>query len=255
MYPRSHGRGPSRGERRFGCRRRSDEGVIAETNIDSGVQLTIEYMRLNVSLMGAGCLMALFALTAQAQWLNFPAPGTPMKNGKPNLSAPTPKTHEGKPDLTGTWLHDTTTVEEVRKIFGTKFDSDIAGSIPGMEIGTQHKYGFDVLVDFNPPESAMTPAGLARYKKFASERAPESPCDEVGGFPFYAHLSEPIKIIQAPKETVVMYEVDNTHRQIFTDGRKLPKEFEFPAYQGYSVGHWEGNTLVVESAEIGRAHV
>jgi hypothetical protein len=38
------------------------------------------------------------------------------------------------------------------------------------------------------------------------------------------------------------------HRQIFTDGRKLPKEVNLPAYLGYSVGHWERDTFVVETA-------
>jgi len=44
-----------------------------------------------------------------------------------------------------------------------------------------------------------------------------------------------------------MYELDNLRRQIFTDGRVLPKEFEFPAYLGYSVGHWERDVFVVET--------
>ena len=60
-------------------------------------------------------------------------------------------------------------------------------------------------------------------------------------------LSEPIKIVQAPKETVLLYEIDGMHRQIFTDGRKFPAEFQLPAYLGYSVGHWEIDTFVVET--------
>jgi hypothetical protein len=47
--------------------------------------------------------------------------------------------------------------------------------------------------------------------------------------------------------TVVLYEAGNTHRQIYTDGRGLPKEYDKPAYFGYSVGHWEGDTLVVDT--------
>ncbi len=42
--------------------------------------------------------------------------------------------------------------------------------------------------------------------------------------------------------------MDTLHRQIFTDGRTLPKEFGLPAYLGYSVGHWEKDVFVVESA-------
>jgi hypothetical protein len=47
---------------------------------------------------------------------------------------------------------------------------------------------------------------------------------------------------------VLFYELDNMHRQIYTDGRSLPKEFELPAYLGYSVGRWERDVFVVETA-------
>jgi len=48
--------------------------------------------------------------------------------------------------------------------------------------------------------------------------------------------------------TVVLYEAGYLHRQIFTDGRVLPKEFDLPAFLGYSAGRWERDTLVVETA-------
>jgi hypothetical protein len=60
-------------------------------------------------------------------------------------------------------------------------------------------------------------------------------------------LAEPMKIAQARKETMILYEVDNIHRQVFTDGRQFPATFEFPAYFGYSTGRWEGDTFVVET--------
>ena len=54
--------------------------------------------------------LIVFSVTAHAQWLNFPTPGTPRtKDGKPNLSAPAPRTADGKPDLSGVWMHETTT--------------------------------------------------------------------------------------------------------------------------------------------------
>jgi hypothetical protein len=61
-------------------------------------------------------------------------------------------------------------------------------------------------------------------------------------------LSEPIKIVQAPDLTIILYEAGNLHRQIFTDGRALPKEVAFPAFLGYSVGRWDHDTFVVETA-------
>jgi hypothetical protein len=57
----------------------------------------------------------------------------------------------------------------------------------------------------------------------------------------------PFKIIQTPGLIVMLYEVDSTHRQVYTDGRKLPADPQ-PAWLGYSVGKWEGDTLVVDTA-------
>jgi hypothetical protein len=194
-------------------------------------------------------LFAFLSIGAQAQWLNFPTPGTPRtRDGKPNLAAPTPRALDGKPDLSGVWMHETTTVAEVKRLFGDRFDGEIAGSLPGMEIGTQHKYAFDILLDFKPEEKAMRPEAAEMYRKRAAEYNPANVCAEPAGIPFAGLLSEPIKIVQAPRLTMILYEVDNLHRQVFTDGRTLPKEFDLPAYLGYSVGRWERDTFVVQTA-------
>jgi hypothetical protein len=99
----------------------------------------------------------------------------------------------------------------MKRLYGAIIDAAIKAEVPGMEIGTQHKYALNILLD----------------------------CGAVFGFPLAGLLSEPIKMIQSPRVTAVLYEVDNLHRQIFTDGRALPKEFDYPAYLGYSVGHWD----------------
>ena len=81
-----------------------------------------------------------------------------------------------------------------------------------------------------------------------SQRDPSNVCMGVLGFPLADLLSEPINIVQAPRLTVILSEAGYLHRQIFTDGRSLPKEFDKPAYWGYSAARWERDTLVVESA-------
>jgi hypothetical protein len=194
-------------------------------------------------------VFAFFSGGAPAQWLNYQTPGTPrLKNGKPNLTAPAPKALDGKPDLSGVWMHETTTVEDVKRIFGNRFDGEIAGSIPGMEVGTQHKYFFDIFADFEPGEPTLTPEAAERRRKRAAERDPSKVCAEPPGLPFVALASEPIKIVQSPKLTIMLYEAGTLFRQIFTDGRALPKEFELPAYLGFSAGHWEKDVFVVETA-------
>ena len=194
-------------------------------------------------------LSLLFATGVQAQWLNFPTPGTPRSaDGKPNLTAPAPRGLDGKPDLSGVWMHERTTIAEVRRLFGDRFESDIALAPPGMEIGTQHKYLFDILLDYKPEAAMLRPKAVEMLRSFAASRNPANVCTGVFGFPMAGLLSEPIKIVQAPRLTMVLYEVQNLRRQIYTDGRDLPKEVNFPAYLGYSAGHWDHDTLVVESA-------
>ena len=195
---------------------------------------------------GISVLFAFLSTVAQAQWLNFPTPGTPRtRDGKADLAAPAPRAPDGKPDLTGTWMHEITTVAEVRRLFGDRFEAAIKANSLGMEIGTQHKYNFDILVDFKPGESPLRPGVQLMRPRNVD---PADICMRVIGIPVADLLSEPIKIVQAPRETMILYEVGNLHRQIFTDGRTLPKEFDLPAFLGYSVGHWEGDTFVVETA-------
>ena len=197
------------------------------------------------------CLLVLFAtftISLHAQWLDFSTPGTPRtRDGKPNLSAPAPRAG-GKPDLSGVWMHEMTTVAEVKRLFGNFLDDEIKVSVPGMEIGTQHKYGFNILIDFKPGESPLRPAAASLMRQRAAAGNPAAVCADIAGIPLAGFLSEPIKIVQAPRLTMILYEVDNLHRQIYTDGRTLPKEFDFPAYLGYSVGHWERDVFVVETA-------
>jgi hypothetical protein len=94
----------------------------------------------------------------------------------------------------------------------------------------------------------MRPEAAETMRKRAANSDPANVCMDVIGFPRAGLLSEPIKIVQSPRTTVILYEVGNLHRQIFTDGRGLPKEFEFPAFLGYSAGHWDRDVFVVETA-------
>jgi hypothetical protein len=197
-----------------------------------------------------GLLIAAILLPAgvSAQWLNYPDPGIPrLKNGKPNLSAPTPRAANGKPDLTGVWLHESTPAAEFKRMFGDRYEAESQAALIGMELESVHKYALNILVDFDPKNLPLRPEAEALMKKRAAERRVDNVCHGEYGWPVAGLLAEPFKIVQAPKETMIVYEVDGLHRQVFTDGRKFPANFEFPAYLGYSTGHWEGDTFVVES--------
>ena len=94
----------------------------------------------------------------------------------------------------------------------------------------------------------MTPRGRSGLQAHSPRADPSRVCVEPPPFPLAGLLSEPIKIIQAPRMTVVLYEAGNMIRQIYADGRVLPKEVNFPAYLGYSTGRWDRDVFVVETA-------
>jgi hypothetical protein len=198
------------------------------------------------ALVGAAILFTACG-SAQAQWLNYKTPGVPrMADGKPNLTAPAPRALDGKPDLSGVWLHEETTREEMKRLYGNMVDPAV--DVPGMEIDTIHKYALNLLVDHKPEEGLERPETLERIRRKPLNATGCGRDLSVISFPVSGLVSEPIKIVQAPQLTMVLYEAGNLFRQIHTDGREVPKEFDLPAFLGYSAGRWEGDTLVVETA-------
>ena len=159
----------------------------------------------------------LLALPAGAQWIDYPAPGIPrMPDGKPNLSAPAPRAADGKPDLSGIWRGG-----------GGRFDYDVAQSLK--------------------PEDIQPWAEAVRQQRVGDFRK-DSPLARCLPVSLSFHNSRDLsRIVQTPGLIVVLYESPNSpHRTIFTDGRPLPKD-PSPTWLGYSVGRWDGDTLVVES--------
>jgi hypothetical protein len=77
------------------------------------------------------------------------------------------------------------------------------------------------------------------------KRDPDANCT-LSGVPRLDLGPKPFKILQSPDEVVILYQAFTTFRQVFTDGRALPKEPQ-PSWLGYSVGKWDGDTLVVDS--------
>jgi hypothetical protein len=190
-------------------------------------------------------VFALLSTGAHAQWLNFPTPGTPRtRDGKPNLAAPAPRAADGKPDLSGVWHVDPTPLAEMKRLFGNSVDGT---DVPGMEADTISKYGVDILLDFKPEEATLRPAAVETMRQRAGNDLTSSRCLPFG-LPLNSMLSEPVKIIQSPRLIAILYEADDKYRQIYTDGRTLPREFDQPAWNGHSVGKWERDTLVVETA-------
>ena len=195
-------------------------------------------------------LFMLLSTGAHAQWLNYPTPGTPRTpDGKPNLAAPPPRLASGKPDLSGVWYTQPTSLAEMKRLYGNLADAADKVSGLGMELDTVSKYAINILVDFKPEDSPMRPEAAEIFHRRVPSDFPNTNCLPLG-FPLAALVSEPEKMVQSPGVIVILYESDGTHRQIYTDGRGLPKEVAQPAWLGYSVGKWERDTLVVETAGL-----
>ena len=183
-------------------------------------------------------------ITADAQWLKYPAPGIPRtKDGQPNLSAPTPRTADGKPDLSGVWTTDGSGPAEMQRLFPGL--SDLA--VPGDDPSGFSKYFINVFADYKNEDVPIKPDALqillARGKSFGKDN-PTSYCLPAG-VPMGDLLPVPRRFIQLPNLLVILYEGINPQRLIYLDGRK--HVLEQPAWLGYSVGRWEGNTLVVDT--------
>ena len=197
--------------------------------------MRFQTFRVSIALAGA-------MVSANAQWLNYPAPRTPLtRDGKPNLSAKAPRAHDGTPDLSGVWHLEPPPAGEIERIFGDLGADLVAGDDPR----TFSRYFFDLLVDFKRGEEPIRPEAAALTLKRRPTESPTSHCLPLS-VPAVSLIGFPFKIFQTPEEIAIFYEADGVFRQIHTDGRKLPVD-PFP-WMGYSTGKWEGDTLVVDTA-------
>jgi hypothetical protein len=156
-----------------------------------------------------------------AQWLKTPTPNVPRTaDGKPDLNAPPPKAADGHPDLSGVWMANSRPLQD-------------------LSVGVANRD-----VPYQPWSEQLT---RQRANGARGKEDPAAHC--VPGMPKLIVLPYPYKIYQLPGVTVILYEGFTTFRQIFTDGRELPKDPQ-PSWLGYSVGKWDGDTFVVDTVGV-----
>ena len=182
-------------------------------------------MRCAICLVALVTTLSVGATAAHAQWLNYRVPGVPRTaDGKVNLTAPVARTPDGKPDLSGTW--------ESQGYFGN--------------LGRDLKPGELLMQPWAEAQVAENQRNLHKNDPMVACMPPGVPRVDLGGSRGMPH---PMKIVQTPTLVILLYETstNQTFRQVFLDGRALPKDPQ-PTWLGYSVGHWEGDTLVVETS-------
>jgi hypothetical protein len=179
---------------------------------------------MRVLTTGRATVAAFVLLSAalHAQWQNYPTPGIPrLPDGKPNLTAQTPRAADGHPDLSGIW--------------------DVGNML----------YFHDLAQGLKPGEVEPTPWAAAIRKQRMDRNHVDDPygyCLPLG-VP-RINFRSAFKILQTPKLTAFLHEtyVGMIFRQVFTDGRPLPKPADSePTWLGYSVGRWDGDTFVVDT--------
>jgi hypothetical protein len=171
------------------------------------------------SIVLSAILFAAVCSPLAAQW-KIVDKGIPrVKNGQPDMNAPAPRRADGKPDLTGIWIADPPKVRDATA--GLK-PGELSMTPWAEKIFDERKTGD---VSANDPDANCLPQGVPKIES----------------------TPLPFKIYQEPNAIVILYEAFGQFRQLFMDGRSLPKDPN-PTWYGYSVAKWDGDTLVVESS-------
>ena len=175
---------------------------------------------------------------AGAQWLKYPSTGVPRTAaGKVNVTAPAPRTSDGKPDFSGLWV-------TANPWCPTGYDAN--SGLCGLEL----PMGLDGI------NVGRTLQGGLPYQPWLAKLVKERTANDSKDDPhvrclpdtFLRAYSLPhiLKIVQTPGLLIMLSEVNASYRQVFTDGRPLPQD-PTPSWQGYSSAKWDGDALVIDS--------
>ena len=182
-----------------------------------------------------------------AQWPVRMPSGVPVTaEGKPDFNAPPPRAADGKPNLSGVWGALPPPRAAAPPVGGTPPPAIAA---PGPPAGPSGSVFGNIGAQI-PGGAPYQPWAAELVKKRMADNSKDNPdahCLPMGVMQMTSHPF-PRKIIQTPEEVVLIYEASGTTvREIFLDGRPLPPAGAEPWWNGYSVGRWEGDTLVVET--------
>ncbi len=175
-------------------------------------------------------LLAAAPMLLSAQWLDYPTAGVPrLPNGKPNLTAPAPRGADGKPDFSGMW--------------GWESRTNCGSKCTDTEIPREF---IDIAANLKTPVPFQPwAAELVKERRIKQGLDPNVRCMPRGAPRIWTDDYYK-RVFHVPGRLLILTERNMQYRQIMMDGRSLPKDPN-PTWNGYSVGHWEGDTLVVET--------
>lgn len=195
----------------------------------------------------SAALAALPSSLVFAQWPSYPTPDVPrLADGEPDMDAPTPRTPDGKPDLSGLWENGFGGGGRGGRGRGGRGGGG-RGAEPVENPGPPVSQFFEVGGRGNPlPIQPWAQELKDRRMADHSKDNPDAWCLPMGLMQFHNH-PQPRRIVQTKNLMLIIYEANYGLRTIFLDGRPLPDNDPQPWWYGYSVGHWEGDELVVET--------
>jgi hypothetical protein len=184
-------------------------------------------------------LIGLSSASSHAQWAPHPFREVPRTAaGEPDLDAPAPRGADGKPDLAGVWQGANALGAGQPPPAAPADGPPVAGFL---NVAQNMKEGL--------PLKDEGQALFQSRRDGNGKDNPEAHCLPMGIMQFHTQ-GAPRKFIQTNEVVVILYEASMGMRQIFTDGRSLPGADAQPWWYGYSVGRWEGDTLVVETTGL-----
>jgi hypothetical protein len=276
---------------------------------------------LSYGLLGLIAFVGVCSVPVAAQWPKIPDKNVPRDaSGNVNMDAPTPRTADGKPDLSGMWMRANSGpprgggrggrqgqggggaggggAQAAAPQGAAQGGAREGGGAPeggGANAGGANAGGTagrgaagDTNAAFGggrggiqlepptapfpfdpkgPPVATFFEAGgnmpdglpytewarAIRKQRFDIDKAKDNPdamCMPMGFLQFHQQ-PQPRMIVQTPKMIIIEYEANYGLRHIYLDGRPLPKQGDpQPWWYGYSVGHWEGDDLVVETNNL-----
>ena len=198
--------------------------------------------------------LIILATPLTAQWFKYPTAGVPHKpDGKVNMSAPTPRLSDGKPDFSGIW----TTAEPNRRGAGElsspkqQTTGAVAKAAPDEDQpppdATASRQMANIGIDLPgglPYQPWLVPIVKERTDNLAKDD-PHIKCLPDNFLRAYG-LPHLLKFVHTPNLLVVLNEMNAGYRQVFTDARPLPQD-PTPTWQGYSSAKWSGDTLIVDT--------
>jgi hypothetical protein len=161
------------------------------------------------------------AESVDAQWPSYPWKNMPRTaDGKIDMKAPPRRMADGHVDLSGFWM-----------------PADVV------------RHLLNLAADMKPEDIPRQPWAAQVYKERIENNGKDHPGVRCwpSGIPEKLNIPDGLKVVHAPDLLLFLYESRTIYRQVFTDGRPLPPADVQPTWMGYSIGRWDGDTMVVET--------